>query len=263
MTTFAAAVQITGAPLDTVRNTERIEHHIRASAADGATLIVLPELCDTGYTLSPELIEVSGPLPGPTSDLLCTLADELDVTVVTAIAVRTACGALQNTGLIVTPSGIAATGAKRALWGAESEVFRPGTPDEQVIADTPVGRVGVAICYEAGFPEVVRRLALAGAQIIAVPAAFGAPRLHAWELLTRSRALENGCHLVAANNFGKADGREFCGHSTIVDPHGAPAAVLAGGEGRAIAPVDLDVVDEARAAIPYLRDLHHINTPIP
>lgn len=258
---FATAVQFTGEPLGTAGNIERLEHHIRRSASDGASLIVLPELCDTGYILVPELFRASHPLPGPTGELLSSLTRELDVTIVTAIAVDTGRGELRNTGLIVTPDGIVATGSKRALWGDEGEVFTPGNPNEQVIADTPVGRVGVAICYEAGFPEVVRRLALDGARIIAVPAAFGAPRLHAWLLLTRSRALENGCYLVAANNFGEVDGRKFCGHSTIVDPHGERSAVLAEGQGRVTARLDLDVIDRARRAIPYLHDLCRVDTP--
>ncbi|MBE1537004.1 carbon-nitrogen hydrolase family protein [Actinomadura algeriensis] len=264
MTPFAAAaVQITGVPLDPARNTAKIELHVRRSAGEGARLIVLPELCDTGYTLRPGLAAVSGPLPGPTSDLLCDLARELDTTIVTAVSVRSPGGGLRNTGLIVTPQGIAATGAKRCLWGAEPEVFTPGVPTEQAIADTPVGRVGVAICYEAGFPEVTRRLALDGAEIIAIPAAFGAARLHAWKLLTRARALENGCHIVAANNFGASGELAFCGHSTIVDPHGARKAVLAAGEGRVEAVLEPAAVLEARTAIPYLRDLHRLAVPQP
>jgi predicted amidohydrolase len=264
MTPFtAAAVQITGTPLDPGDNTRRIEEHVRRCADEGAALVVLPELCDTGYVLSPGLSRVAGTLPGRTGDLLCALAADIGVTLVTATAVRSADGSLRNTGLIVTPDGIAATGAKRALWGAEPEYFTPGPPAEQAVADTPVGRIGVAICYEGGFPEVARRLALAGARTIAVPAAFGAARLPAWQLLTRSRALENGCHLVAANSTGPSAGLTFCGHSTIVDPHGERLAVLPEGEGRVLARLDPAAVDEARAAIPYLRDLHRVALPGP
>lgn len=258
MTAFqAVAVQMTGSPLDTARNAALIKEHVHRAASGGAKLVVLPELCDTGYTLSPELPGAISPLPGPAGDLLCALARDLDLTVVTALAVRTPEGP-QDVGVIVTPDGIAATGAKRCLWGAEQDVFTPGRPAEQAVADTPVGRAGVAICYEAGFPEAVRRLALDGAQIIAVPAAFGAARLHAWKLLTRSRALENGCYLVAANAVGASAGLEFGGHSTIVDPHGERLALLTSGQGRVAADLDLRVVDEARAAIPYLRDVHRI-----
>jgi predicted amidohydrolase len=211
--------------------------------------------------LSPELAKVSHGLPGPAGELLCGLATDLGTTIVTSVAVRGGQGELWNTGLIVTPDGIAATGAKRGLWGAEPDFFTPGAPAEQAVADTPVGRIGVAICYEGGFPEVARNLALAGARIIALPAAFGAARLHAWKLMTRARALENGCYLVAANTVGPSAGLTFCGHSTIVDPHGERQAVLPEGEGRVVARLDPDTVDEARAAIPYLRDLHRVATP--
>ncbi|OQR61614.1 hypothetical protein B6E66_23525 [Streptomyces maremycinicus] len=263
MTRFkAAAVQFTAVPLDTARNARDIEQHVRRCAEDGAALIVLPELCHTGYTLTAELARASDPLPGPAGDLLYALAADLGVTLVTSLAVRTPEQTeLRNTGLIVTPDGIVASGAKRALWGAESQVFIPGRPDEQVIADTPVGRVGVAICYEGGFPEVTRQLALHGAQIIAMPSAFGAARLHAWKLMTRSRALENGCHVVAANHSGPSAGFDFCGHSTIVDPQGERKALLPAGEGRIVAEIDLRAVDEARSAVPYLRDLYRVITP--
>ncbi|GGJ59956.1 carbon-nitrogen hydrolase family protein [Streptomyces brasiliensis] len=254
----AAAVQTTGEPLDLTGNAARIERHVRCAVDDGAKLVVLPELCHTGYTLSPRLSEVSGTLPGASSDFLCGLARELDTTIVTTIAVLADDGGLQNVGLIVSPDGIAATGAKRGLWGGEPELFTPGPPGEHIVADTPLGRVGVAICYEAGFPEVARQLAVDGAEIIALPAAFGAARLHAWKLLTRSRALENGCYLIAANSFGSSGSLAFCGHSTIVDPHGRRLALLADTEGRIVADLDPSVVRDARAAIPYLHDLHRV-----
>jgi predicted amidohydrolase len=261
----AAAVQFTGVPLEAACNTAAIETHVRLAADEGARLVVLPELSHSGYTLSPRLRLTTGALAGRSTEFLSRLTRELDITIVTTVAAVDhgdhGDRALRNVGLIVTPDGIAASGAKRGLWGDEPTLFSPGEPNEQIIADTPVGRVGVAICYEAGFPEVARRLALAGADIIAVPAAFGAARLHAWKLMTRSRALENGCYLVAANAFGTSAGLEFCGHTTIVDPHGHRLAVLPDGEGRVIADLDTTEIAAARSAIPYLRDLDAIGAP--
>ncbi|MEV0355428.1 carbon-nitrogen hydrolase family protein [Nocardia sp. NPDC050697] len=253
--TRAAVVQMTAAPFDLAGNAAVIERYLRRAAADGARLVVLPELCVTGYTVAPELADISDPIPGPTGDRLAGLAAALDLTVVTAIATRGADGLLRDTGVVVTPDGIAAAGAKRCLWGPEPGIFAPGAPHERIVADTPVGRVGVAICYEAGFPEVVRQLALDGAEIIAVPAAFGRARLHAWTLMTRSRALENGCYLLAANAAGPCGGFDFGGHSTIVDPHGGRRALLADGPGTLVAELDAAQLDAARTAIPYLRDL--------
>ncbi|SEF32311.1 Predicted amidohydrolase [Amycolatopsis pretoriensis] len=257
MTPFTAvAVQMTGTPLDPAGNAARIETHLRAAAGQGAKLVVLPELCETGYTLSPGLADVSS-TPETAGDRLSALARELGTTIVTSTAVRGEHG-LRNVGVVITPNGVVAAAAKRALWGGEPGIFTPGSPAEQAIADTPVGRVGVLICYEAGFPEAARRLAVAGAGILAVPAAFGAARLHAWQLMIRSRALENGCHVVAANTVGPSAGLDFCGHSAVIDPHGELRAVLAEGEGLVSALVDPAAVTEARSAIPYLRDLPRV-----
>lgn len=259
MTTLrAAAVQMTGTPFDIAGNAAQIQRYVRRAAEDEARLVVLPELCHTGYTHSPDLPGISGPIPGPATELLCGLAAELDLTLVTAISAHTHQGKLQDVGVVVTPAGIAATGAKHLLWGNEPSVFAAGSPDEPTVADTPIGRVGVAICYEAGFPETVRRLAIDGAQIIAVPAAFGRARLHAWKLLTRSRALENGCFLIAANCSGYSAGFDFCGHSTIVDPHGERMALLADGSGTITAELDPASIAAARTAIPYLRDIRTV-----
>ncbi|MGW0182686.1 carbon-nitrogen hydrolase family protein [Nocardia sp. NPDC003345] len=259
MTGFrAAAVQMTGTPFEVAANTAQIERYVRRAAEDDARLVVLPELCDTGYTHSPDLRGVSTEIPGRATDLLCGLAAELDLTIVTAISARTGHGKLQDVGLVVTPEGIAAQGAKRLLWGNEPGVFVAGAPDELILGDTPVGRVGVAICYESGFPEAARELALHGAQIIAVPAAFGLARLHAWKLATRSRALENGCFLIAANSSGRSDGFDFCGHSTLVDPDGERMALLADGSGIVTATLDPALVAAARTTIPYLRDVRPV-----
>jgi predicted amidohydrolase len=252
----ATVVQMTGTPFDVAGNSARIERHVRSAADDGTSLVVLPELCDTGYTLSPTLSQISSTIPGRISDFLSGLAAELNLTIVTAVSARTDPGRLQDVSIIVTPDGLVVSGAKRWLWGEESTIFTPGKVEDQAIADTPVARIGVAVCYEGGFPEAARRLALNGAQVIAVPSAFGRARLHAWKLLTRSRALENGCYLLAANNVGPSGGFEFAGHSTIVDPHGERIALLSDGEGVVTTDVYPTLVDEARTAIPYLKDLH-------
>lgn len=237
-------------------NRERIRQAVEREAAVGTDLVVLPELCDTGYTTQPEIAEFAGPLPGPTSDLLCKLAARHDITIVTALAVRTDEDRIQDTSLIVTPDGLVASGVKSFLWDGEADCFDPGSRDGlPAVADTPIGRVGAAICYEIGFPEVARTLALRDADIVAVPSAFGQRRLHAWKLLTRVRALENGCFLLAANMVGPNREAAFAGHSAVIDPHGQVLASLAQGEGVLSTEIDLEELARARAAIPYLRDL--------
>lgn len=250
-----AVVQIRSRVGALEQNRQRIKRQVERVASEGADLVVLPELCDTGYTTQPEIADLAGTLPGPTSELLRTLAMQHQITVVTALAIRVR-DLVQDTSLIVTPDGAITTGIKSFLWGAEATAFDPGArTDAPAVAETPIGRVGVAICYEVGFPEVARDLALRGADMIAVPSAFGRPRLHAWKLLTRVRALENGCFLLAANMVGEHRGSSFAGHSSIVDPNGDLLATLVHGEGVLSTEIDMDELARARVAIPYLRDL--------
>lgn len=134
----------------------------------------------------------------------------------------------------------------------ESDCYRPG--DQAVLADTPWGKWGLSICYDLRFPHLYRALAHAGASILFVPAAFTVPTgtMH-WEALLKSRAIENGCFVVATAQTGKhEDGRETYGHSMIVSPWGE-IIVAAGSEPSIFtAELDLSKVAETRCQIPSL-----------
>lgn len=234
------------------RNLARVERELRAGSSGGTRLVVLPELFSNGYVFDAEYAE---PPLGPTVRRLAAIAAELDLVIATAVYVRTASGDFTDRAYVIGPSGVLGAADKGYLWGPERDVL---TASDQpgLVVQTPVGAVGVAICYEAGFPEMVRDLALRGADVIAVPAAFGLPRLHAWDLMTRSRALENGCFLVAAGLTG-SDGRgnEFAGHSRVVSPRGEVMAGLGREEGVVNCEIDLGDIDRARSEIPYLQSL--------
>ncbi|MFA4965342.1 MAG: carbon-nitrogen hydrolase family protein [Thermoleophilia bacterium] len=106
---------------------------------------------------------------------------------------------------------------------------------------------GILVCYELGFPEIARVLALRGARLLLAPAAFGARRRHIWRAATVARALENGCYLAAANHAGPGSAGELLGESCILDPRGA--ALATAGDGDEILYADLDgaLVDTVRA----------------
>jgi nitrilase len=135
----------------------------------------------------------------------------------------------------------------------ESRTLRPG--EAPVVVDTPVGRLGLAICYDLRFPELFRELMVSGAGILAVPAAFTEPTGAAhWELLVRARAVENLCHVVAADQVGMhPSGRGSFGDSMIVDPWGRVLARRATGSGVVTAAVDAHARDEMRQRFPVLR----------
>jgi nitrilase len=133
----------------------------------------------------------------------------------------------------------------------ESDTTEPG--NEVVVVNTPFGKLGLAVCYDIRFPELFRCLLNKGAEIIAVPAAFTMPTGKAhWELLARSRAVENFCYLIGACQGGiHSDNRETYGHSLIVEPWGNIAAQKNDREpGIIYADIDLKKVYDARKSIP-------------
>lgn len=142
----------------------------------------------------------------------------------------------------------------------ESAAYAGG--DALTVVETPLGRLGLSICYDLRFPELYRALIDSGATLIAIPAAFTVPTGEAhWHVLLRARAVETGCHIVAAAQCGThADGRATYGHSLAVNPWGAVLADAARtGEGSekgyslTIVPIEAAAVTRAREAIPLSR----------
>jgi len=134
----------------------------------------------------------------------------------------------------------------------ESNHVLPGR--DPVIADTPVGKLGLSVCYDMRFPELYRELVLKGAEWLAMPAAFTVPtgRAH-WETLLRARAIENLCYVVAPAQSGlHTSGRETYGDSLIVDYWGQVLSRLAKGTGVITADIDLASQAESRARFPAL-----------
>jgi len=135
----------------------------------------------------------------------------------------------------------------------ESATVSAGTTP--VVVDTPLGRLGMAVCYDVRFPELFRRLQEQGAQVLSVPSAFTVPtgRAH-WEILLRARAVENLCYLLAPAQGGlHANGRETYGDSLLVDPWGQVLErVAASGPGVAVAEFDLTVQQDLRTRFPAL-----------
>ncbi|PZQ20723.1 MAG: nitrilase [Sphingopyxis macrogoltabida] len=140
----------------------------------------------------------------------------------------------------------------------ESAAYAGG--DAVVVVDTPVGALGLSICYDVRFPELYRALVDAGANLIAVPAAFTVPTGDAhWHVLLRARAIETACHVIAAAQAGRhADGRATFGHSLAIDPWGGilaegGAAEADAGYSLLLAPIAVQAAADARAAVPLAR----------
>lgn len=134
----------------------------------------------------------------------------------------------------------------------ESSAYAPG--EGCVVADTPVGALGLSICYDIRFPALFQALSQAGARILAIPAAFTVPTGEAhWHTLLRARAIENACWVVASAQTGThEDGRKTFGHSLVIDPWGQIVLDMTDKTGLGFADVDLAMVDDVRSRVPVL-----------
>jgi predicted amidohydrolase len=135
----------------------------------------------------------------------------------------------------------------------ESAAYVPGR--RAVVAETPPGRLGLAICYDLRFSALFAALTDAGAQILSIPAAFTVPTGAAhWHILMRARAIEAGVFVVAAAQSGRhEDGRETYGHSLVLDPWGEVLLDMGTDNGVGFAEIDLSRIDEVRSRLPAIR----------
>ncbi len=238
---------------------------VTRAAAAGATMVFTPEM--------------SGRLDKDRARLMATLTGEADDPVLAAVRAAAAAagvwvhlgslalkggdGRVVNRGFVIdSAGGLAASYDKIHLFDVdlpggeryrESSTYAPG--GRAVVTATPLGGLGLTICYDLRFPGLHAALAMAGADVIAVPAAFTRPtgRAH-WEVLLRARAIETGCFVVAAAQTGEHDdGRATYGHSLVVAPWGEVLLDMGEAVGEAVLDIDLSLVAEARLRVPNLR----------
>jgi predicted amidohydrolase len=257
----AAAIQMSSTP-DKEQNKRTAEALIRSAASAGAELVALPELWSC-HGLEAVYRENAEPVPGPTTDFMGDLAREFGVYLLGGSILEGEPGAerLSNTSTLFAPSGeLVALYRKIHLFDVkvsdreylESASIAPG--DEIVTAKAGATTLGLSVCYDVRFPELYRLLALGGAEVLAVPAAFTLQtgKDH-WEVLLRARAIENQAFVLAPAQWGqKADGRWTYGRSMIVDPWGTVLATCPDRNGHALAPLDLGYLDRFRAEFPAL-----------
>lgn len=258
-----AAVQLC-CTSDMERNLDTAEALIRRAAGYGATFIATPEA--TEY-LGPHnrKVEIAEQLGGPTHQRLGALAAELGVTLlVGSVAEAYDDKRTYNTSLLFGPDGeLRAHYRKMHLFDVdlasaggvsfrESDRTVPG--DEVVVADTPVGKLGMSICYDLRFGELYREMVSRGAQLLAVPSAFTlmTGKDH-WHALLRARAIENQAWVIAPGQCGEHGDkglRHSYGHSLIVDPWGRVAAECGDAPGICLAEMDLEQLAAVRQRMP-------------
>jgi predicted amidohydrolase len=257
----AAAVQLNSNG-DKDRNLAAAERQVRAAAADGADLVVLPEKWNL-LAGGAELVAGAEPLDGPSLTAARGWARELSIHLLAgSISERGGEGVkASNTSVLIGPGGEDLAFYRKihmfdvdagGVSYRESEFERPG--EEAVVAPLGELTIGLSVCYDLRFPELFRILALRGARLIALPSAFtlATGRDH-WEVLLRARAIENQLFVIAPNQWGEAPPHySSFGHSAIVDPWGVVLATVRDGEGFAAAELDFDSQERIRASLPSL-----------
>jgi predicted amidohydrolase len=244
-------------------NIERAEALVARAAATGADLVLLPEKWN-GIGSAEILLEVAEPLEGgETVEAMSGWARRHGITLVGGSIAERREGRekLSNTSVVFDPEGeIAAVYRKIHLFDVEvgghvyreSETEEPG--DEPVTCEVEGWRVGLSVCYDLRFPELYRILAVEGAELVTVPAAFTlyTGKDH-WELLLRARAVENQCYVAAANQWGvNAGGKPSYGRSSIVDPWGVVLAQAPDEDCVISAELDRAAMERTRRALPSL-----------
>lgn len=250
-----AALQMEPTPTDFAANHAKIERAARAAVEMGASLLVTPELSLSGYALGKRFSEIAEPVDGAAVSRLRALSQELGLAIVAGFPERDG-ERVYNSAVLVKPDGSQHVYRKCHLYGpAEKAVF---AVSDAVPAVMTVGnlRVGLLICYDVEFPEMVRGLALAGAKLIIVPTALpaGPASRHVSNLVVPARAMENQLFIVYADMCGQENGLGYEGRSVIAAPDGEYLARAGQDETLLFARINPGAYAVTDAETPYLTD---------
>jgi predicted amidohydrolase len=260
--TLAVALVQLDAGGDVDANIARAAELTEAAAATGARLVALPEYLqhrgdDDGFRAS------ARPIPGPHTEPFAAIARRHDAWILLgSVAERTGDPRRpHNTSVLLGPDGeIAAIYRKLHLFDiavdrgpVDTESARVSPGDRAVLARVDDVEIGLTICYDLRFPELYRALALAGAEVLTVPANFTerTGRDH-WEVLLRARAIENGAFVLAPSQIGGPPGSPAFGRSMVIDPWGTVVTQAPDAETIVTATLDLDRVAAVRRQVPVL-----------
>jgi len=245
-----------------VTDEESVEHRtarvFEATAAVAAEhdLVVLPELWSVGAFAVDLVADNAQSLEGPICQALAEIAAASGAWIFGGSIPETTGEGFANTAVVFDPSGkLAASYRKMHLFGfngGETTVMTAG--EELVVFASPLGPTGLATCYDLRFPELFRALVDSGAHAFVIPSGWPERRLSHWQVLTRARAIENQCYVLACNETGTHAGVPMAGYSMIVDPQGEILAEGGPDEQVLSAVLDPTRVTAWRSAFPALED---------
>jgi predicted amidohydrolase len=241
------------------RNLEACLSRLEGAAAAGCELVVLPECAMSGYMFGSEeeAARFAESIPGPSVEALERACALLGLHCVAGLLERDG-SRLRNSAVLVGTEGLVGRYRKTHLpfLGVDRFVSPGDEPPE--VFETPLGRIGIEICYDLRFPELTRTLALRGAEVVVHPTNWPAAVRPLADFLTRARAAENRVFLLTANRVGREGGVEFFGKSQVVNPSGT--RLVEAGEDReelVVAEIDpAEAREKDRAIVPGEYELH-------
>jgi omega-amidase len=216
-------------------------------------LIVFPEMFVSGFAY-PYITNIAKQFFDELAGFMLNLSAKTGAHIVGGSIPELHEGKLYNTSLVISPTR-KILGYYRKIHPfsltEESKYFTGGT--KVSVIETPLAKLGIVICYDIRFPEIARKLTLAGAEVLIVPSQFPHPREHHWESLLKSRAIENQVFVAGVNRVGGRNPSYF-GHSMLIDPYGDVMEELKDKEDILVGEIDLARLEEVRKNMPVLLD---------
>jgi len=255
-----ALAQISCRKEDKKANLQKIEEYAKKAKKQNAELVVFPELSLTGYTVRDEIYELVEKIPGPSTRIIEKLAKEIGIHIIFGmpeLSEKTE-STVYNSAVLVGPKGFIGEYRKMYLPThsvfEEKRYFRPGY--DVGAFETELGKIGLTICYDIFFPEVIRLTRLEGAKLIVCISASPAIRRTYFETLTTARAIENTAFLTYVNLVGLEDGLQFWGESRLIGPNGnITAKAEYDEENLVVGEIDYADIRPVEIFVPTLRDL--------
>lgn len=236
-------------------NLDLLEAKAAEASAQGARLLIAPEMFLTGYNIGDRTEALAEAVDGPSADCAAEIAARFGLALLYGFP-EAAGGAVYNAALFVERDGTRSVYRKAHLFGAGERTHFARGPERPPLLDLDGLKVGLLICYDVEFPEAVRALAKAGADLVAVPTALMAPYDIVAETVVPTRAYESGIFVAYVNRVGSEGDLTYVGRSTLVGPDGvALCRADDRSEALMIAEIDRRAIARLREINPYLADL--------